>query len=255
VGVPVHSDDTLPITSYFQLLEVNYNIVFIGTRYVHSRPLRQAIGITKFNINTKSIESINSFPFVPTEDTYFGIADPGLISHNNSIYITSTLYNGAFDTGALVVAKHDTSGKCAWIKYINTGNVAFSRAIYGTSDRGLIVLSSFTTVSGMGNPNEDMLILKLNEDGYPLSIVNVSEQLRTGIVIYPNPAQEELHIKGAVTGSVASVYNSVGQLMMQETIRSSDQVFSIQQLASGNYLYQINDKNGQKLSSGKWVKR
>ena len=254
-GVLPTGNDTLLYTRNMELLEIAPDIVFAGVRYTHMGPVRPAVGISRYNMNTKRLESINSFPFIASpkiEDANLTYSSHGLIYHNNAIYLTSCLKGPLVK---LIIAKHDTSGKCNWIRYIDTDKQLVFSAIFGCSDRGLMVLSSFDTTSNTTYPNLDMLILKFNEDGFPLSTVNVSEQLRTGIIIYPNPAQEELHIKGAVTTSVVLIYNSFGQLIMQEIIRSSDHVLAIQQIPSGKYIYQINDKNGQKITSGNWIKR
>jgi hypothetical protein len=254
-GVLPTGNDTILYTRNIELLEIAPDIVFAGVRYTHMGPGRPALGISRYNMNTKRLESINSFPFIASpkiEDATLISGYHSLIYHNNFMYLTSCLQGPLYK---LIIAKHDTSGKCNWIRYIDTDKQLVFSAIFGCSDRGLMVLSSFDTSSNTTYPNLDMFILKFNEDGFPLSTVNVSEQLRTGIIIYPNPAQEELHIKGAVTTSVVSIYNSFGQLLMQEIIRSSDHVCPIQQLPSGKYIYQVNDKNGQKITSGNWIKR
>lgn len=254
-GILATGRDTILYFKNMELLEIAPNIVLAGIQYMHIGPVRPAVGISRYNMNTKRLESINSFPFIPSpkiEDATLISSSHGLIYHNNAIYLTSGYIGPIIH---LIIAKHDTSGKCAWIRYVDTDKALTFSGIFGCSDRGLIVLSSFKTTSNTIYPNADMLILKFNEEGFPLSTVNVSEQLRSGIVIYPNPAQEALHIKGAATNSIASIYNNFGQLIMQEIIRSSDHVLSIQQLPLGNYLYQINDKNGQKITSGNWIKR
>jgi hypothetical protein len=185
----------------------------------------------------------------------------GMVNSGNAVYTLGHSIKWG-SVRYIAVAKYDTAANPKWVSYLGDGLHNFkANSIYSCKDGSILVNGLVDTFFwdsfGTGYyVKDDFYVIKLDSsNGYPLSIVNVSEQLRTGIVIYPNPAQEELHIKGAVLGSVASIYNSVGQLMMQETIRSSDQVVPIQQLASGNYLYQINDKNGQKLSSGKWIKR
>ncbi|MDI9320830.1 MAG: T9SS type A sorting domain-containing protein [Phycisphaerales bacterium] len=255
-GMPSTTNDTVLFNGInVDLLEINEDIILAGTKLFHLGPFRPSLGLMKYNMTTKRLVSINSFPFYPSlvDDYSFTTTFNTIGNHFNNIYYASTLHNSAYTVNKLAVAKHDTSGKCQWLRYIETGENIQTISLFGTSDSGLMLLAIINKYSPVSNT--DMFIIKLNENGFPLSIINVSEQLRTGIVLYPNPATNTISFKGAATGSQVLLYNMLGQLLLQEKIVQDEEAISVSQLPTGTYSYTINDADGHKISSGKWIKQ
>lgn len=71
-------------------------------------------------------------------------------------------------------------------------------------------------------------------------------EVRTGndIVIYPNPAKEQLTITGTSLMAIA-VMNAIGQVLIaQKNYNSNKAIVNVSSLAAGVYFIRVSDKNG-----------
>ncbi len=69
--------------------------------------------------------------------------------------------------------------------------------------------------------------------------------LPEGLKVYPNPAQDALHIEGAA-GAHFTLSNHIGQQVLQGQIHSAQDVLDIRSLPSGTYLLQLTDTQGRR---------
>jgi len=87
--------------------------------------------------------------------------------------------------------------------------------------------------------------------------LQVIEDKRIGVKIYPNPVQFILHVEFERTGAtqkIISLYNAAGQsILMKQTTENTAQI-DVRQLASGTYFIRINDADGKVLFNGKVIK-
>jgi hypothetical protein len=72
--------------------------------------------------------------------------------------------------------------------------------------------------------------------GTPLGMQNLT--LESPISIYPNPADNALHIviSEALLGQTYRLYNNVGQLVLTDTLRATQTEVGVSSLAAGTYL-------------------
>ncbi|MDR2626566.1 MAG: leucine-rich repeat domain-containing protein, partial [Dysgonamonadaceae bacterium] len=70
-----------------------------------------------------------------------------------------------------------------------------------------------------------------------------SDQLFSGLVIYPNPFFGELHVKGA-TGCMLRVLNVVGVAVHTQKITTSDEIFQLNNIPAGLYFFRL-EKEGK----------
>jgi hypothetical protein len=252
IGEPTTMKDTLLFGINSNHLEVNPNVFLVGTRLFHYDVVRYAWGLNKYDMNTKTLIKRNSFPYIIEDPTSLQSSPNSIIKHNNKVYFSGA--NTLFEN-KIAVGRFDTSGKPEWIKYFKNGTLPVrSYGLFGCSDGGIIVLGYDQFSSGVGKPRGDFYIFKLDENGNPLSIRNISEQLRNGISIYPNPASDKINIKGASIGSQILFYNMNGKLVLKEKITSNNNPIYIDYLPAANYSYQIINSDGQKISSGVCIK-
>lgn len=74
-------------------------------------------------------------------------------------------------------------------------------------------------------------------------------------MLYPNPAKDYLNFDmGNDIDYTLSVYNQLGNLLLQKNINSETNVIDIQNFKSGIYFYQLQNKKG-KMINGKFVKQ
>ncbi|MDI9320316.1 MAG: T9SS type A sorting domain-containing protein [Phycisphaerales bacterium] len=214
-------------------------------------------GISKFNTLTRSVvhNCVNPKDFSKIT-TLVNAQNHSVTGRYQNIFTIGS--GGGFPIDSkndyFAVTCYDTSAQVKWHHYFGGDAYYNASNIYACNDGAVMVMA----VRYDHNPDfqRDYYIFKLDSaTGYPTSIVNVSEQLRSGIVVYPNPAQDVLHIKGAIRGSSITLYDMLGKAILTETMHSSnDWVVPISQLPTGNYLYKIADQQGLQLSSGKWIK-
>lgn len=80
--------------------------------------------------------------------------------------------------------------------------------------------------------------------------VGVSEQvLADGIKIYPNPANDVLHISGINTGGKIELYNMLGVKVYGGMASGEKENINISQLPTGNYIIQITDVDGHRMQT------
>jgi hypothetical protein len=77
------------------------------------------------------------------------------------------------------------------------------------------------------------------------SLPNSIEELEYAWKIYPNPANEQLVIEGATAGSMLQLTNTLGQVVLNETITAAVNTLDISQVGAGTYLLSIANENGQ----------
>ncbi|MBN2762347.1 MAG: T9SS type A sorting domain-containing protein, partial [Bacteroidales bacterium] len=81
----------------------------------------------------------------------------------------------------------------------------------------------------------------------------VDDLIEEGITMFPNPANDQLTIKGLTENSNVKIMNAVGQLVYNGLIESSKAVINVSSLDNGVYILQI-DANGKVLTT-KFIKQ
>ncbi len=253
------------------VLEVSKGNVIVGPMVIIGMSFSEnSNGIIKYNTTTKKVLKRSAFPH--DLDSYKNRVQLGSLNNmatsGNSIYTLtqSKEYIKPRDTVSpfnyIIVAKYDTSGNPLWRQYLGDGlHVYGANSIYACKDGGVMICGYtdavvWSSTTGRWSNNQDFYVVKLDSaTGYPTSIVNISEQLRSGIVVYPNPATTELHIKGATSGSKAILYDMMGKEVYNAALDPTNCSIPISHLPTGNYLYKIIDQEGLQLSTGKWIKQ
>jgi serine protease AprX len=84
--------------------------------------------------------------------------------------------------------------------------------------------------------------------------LGIEELQRQSVVFYPNPSHGIVTVvlPEAITGAVITVFNNLGQVVLQTEIFADAPSFSIGELAGGMYCYNL--RAGQEVFTGKLVK-
>jgi sugar lactone lactonase YvrE len=64
----------------------------------------------------------------------------------------------------------------------------------------------------------------------------------TQLKVYPNPAQDQLHIEHATPNTTYHVYNIVGGVMLRGVLQANENTISLHSLPPGMYLLQLTDE-------------
>jgi hypothetical protein len=126
-------------------------------------------------------------------------------------------------------------------------------AILATQDSGC-VLSCSRYDYLIQNEENDVYILKVNQDGLLVStpenpIINTKAHY-----IYPNPGGDLLNINSPLDRLKVQLINLIGRMECEVELSVGTNSISVSCLPAGVYLYRIMDKYQQIIQSGKWIK-
>lgn len=76
-----------------------------------------------------------------------------------------------------------------------------------------------------------------------ISMADLCENSVDDILIYPNPASNEIHIKGIKEPTNFTMISNDGKQVMSGTVSENKSSISIQEISSGNYIITLNKKN------------
>lgn len=129
-----------------------------------------------------------------------------------------------------------------WSAFPNKTNAEIVQLVKASADR----FASPDNNYGYGIPDF--------QQAYNTALLSVSEFDAKGFVVYPNPANNQVTITftDAVTKPTIAFYNSLGQLVLQQTIENNPAI-SLDNLNSGIYIYKITFDNVSQ--TGKLVKK
>ncbi|ESU21355.1 serine endopeptidase [Flavobacterium cauense R2A-7] len=129
-----------------------------------------------------------------------------------------------------------------WSAFPNKTNAEIVQLVKASADR----FASPDNNYGYGIPDF--------QQAYNTALLSVSEFDAKGFVVYPNPANNQVTVTftDVVTKPTIAFYNSLGQLVLQQTIENNPAI-SLDNLNSGIYIYKITFDNVSQ--TGKLVKK
>lgn len=136
-----------------------------------------------------------------------------------------------------------------WLKYYGGDAYYHTYSMTTTSDHGCVVVATRFDDEHPEN-DRDIYVLKVNDEG----LVTWDETIQPSedvYKIYPNPGNNVLNLDFQEKHFVFELYNNTGQLVLT---KENQRRINTSALRSGIYFYRI-IKDGEILSSGKWVKR
>ncbi len=124
-----------------------------------------------------------------------------------------------------------------------------------TSDGGCILVGKIW--DWQINPffNSDIFFLKLDRNGNIVGSQGINAAItQNEILVYPNPAKDYLNFDmGLYRDFQLSVYNQLGQILLQKNFTTGNNTINIRDFTTGIYFYKLLTKNG-KVISEKFVK-
>ena|SRR5699024_168223 len=83
--------------------------------------------------------------------------------------------------------------------------------------------------------------------------LSVKNQEKYNLVLYPNPAQEEIYIENLTATAEIEIYTISGKKLLQQQVNSSAESVNISNLSAGIYFYAFK-REGKSLKRGKLIK-
>ncbi|MCL5073004.1 MAG: T9SS type A sorting domain-containing protein [Actinobacteria bacterium] len=192
-----------------------------------------------------------------TEDCGKGID----LDATGNVYTTGYFYGAAdFNPGAATntltpagncdafISKLDATGNFVWAKKMGGTDFDFGNAL-NVDGSGNVVAAGYFQGTGDFDPGSvvynltsagsyDMFISKSQNTS---EVSDVNENTKQ-LIIYPNPASEQIVIKGEKISSV-SIFSITGQILKSQKINNADEVsVVVNELENGYYFIRIQEK-------------
>jgi photosystem II stability/assembly factor-like uncharacterized protein len=137
--------------------------------------------------------------------------------------------------------------------YLNSSNNKQFTYIGGSSGFGMAI---FNGKLWLGTNGMSTFYRSLADFGYDITVGEKApnnEKIKSSGVVFPNPTKDKLTITDLAQGSQLTIYNSIGQLVVQLS-NSQSQTIDISKLEKGIYTYSIINNKQNEISSGKFIK-
>ncbi len=182
-------------------------------------------------------------------------------STNDSIFVTGTTYSLGSDftvpqDNTIFLWNFSINGTVNWQKYYSMDKLVTVSNITKTTDGGCFITG---TVWDWHNSTDfsatDIFFLKVDINGNVTGSLGINEKIKQSeILVYPNPAQASITFNtGMYSNYQLSIFNALGQTVLQQHCSSAQNTFSIQDFQQGMYYYRLLTDHG-KVINGKFVK-
>ncbi len=179
----------------------------------------------------------NSLEIDNEGNIYFGGNTRNTIQWNETI---STTANGF--SNDILVLKYNTSGNVIWAKTAGGNSYDQLHSISLLPDGNLVITgiakenTTFEPLSHTPtNPNYYPFVTRLNQ-----TTLDLPENEIKSLIVYPNPAKETITVQSNYQNGVATLHNSLGQLLKTVVITSNETTFDISELSKGAYFFKLN---------------
>ncbi len=147
-----------------------------------------------------------------------------------------------FDNGAIVMDENFSQiGSQTWTSF----NIPFDT--YVDADSATIILCAFLPAGPTDGPNGNSVLYvdNLNFDEL-ISSVDEHASKSASFSLYPNPAASVISIATDArinSGAQLSIFNSLGQLVHAEPLRTNQQQINVSDLSSGVYMLELTSES------------
>ncbi len=102
----------------------------------------------------------------------------------------------------------------------------------------------YLTVNGIMQGRDELLDKAMQIGCSVAAVPNV--QLKPAINVFPNPANDVIHIDNLQTNAIYVVYNILGSTVQEGMLKAGNNTLSLMSLANGMYLLEITDNEGRR---------
>lgn len=149
-------------------------------------------------------------------------------------------YTGNFNPANIALNYMGDSGSSSVGSTVATMNLTMP------ANSTMVIVVNETTANSTFSADYSLDIFSSNCGG----ILKTAESGGKSISIYPNPVKTVLFVNG-MKANEAKIYDSSGKLV---PVQTSENQINVEGLPKGNYLLQMNDKNGNKMTT-KFIKK
>ena len=90
---------------------------------------------------------------------------------------------------------------------------------------------------------ESLALIRFFNVANNVVVTGISEQIRSGVNLYPNPTKDFIYIEGITGVSNVKIYNPMGQLVFEKVLDTDDSKINVSELPNGTYLISVFSDN------------
>lgn len=204
------------------------------------------IGVPADAFNTLTVGAVNSSEtyaaFSSIGPSFDGRVKPDIMAQGVSAIISGTTGNISTSNGTSF-SSPITAGlvACLWQALPDKTNAEILQIIKESADR----YSSPNIQYGYGIPDFSLALQ---------NALGIEKQSKAEFALYPNPAYNEINIFLPTTEKAnVSIFNNIGQLVIQQVVYKEKNSFSVEGLPAGVYFYKVN--SGSVSRAGRLIKK
>lgn len=170
----------------------------------------------------------------------------GVRSLSDGNYLAFGSYRDTINVNAVNawLVKFDINGNILWQRFFNKhggNNHNYFRDLKETPDKGFVIVGELTNLSLW---QQNLWLIKLDSMGceIPNCAVGITEETKAStpaFTLYPNPAQDVLHIEITLPNSTFVIYDITGKQMLQKELKGTIAQIDISSLPAGLYICRI----------------
>jgi hypothetical protein len=83
-------------------------------------------------------------------------------------------------------------------------------------------------------------LIKLNKDGYAMSVDHNGSPLAHDVVVYPNPGNDILFLETQLRNATFTLYDLTGRVILEQIVAPGRTTLPVQPFKSSIYIYKVN---------------
>ena len=213
--------------------------------------IRNQNGVTKDSIIIGDMQKTYEISSVSRVVDFFTLDSIFVAGFNYSL---DSLFND-YEDNTIFLWNIKLNGQINWQKYYGIGKKFIVYDITKTTDGGCFLIGTVWDWHNFLQYTTDIFFLKVDRNGNITGSVGINEKIsQNEILVYPNPAKDYINFEmGMYKDFQLTVFNSIGQCVLEKHFTSANNTINIQSFKQGIYYYNLVNAKEKRIS-GKFVK-
>jgi hypothetical protein len=148
----------------------------------------------------------------------------------------------------------DTTLGLNWQKFYGGDGYYTLYGVLPTRDQGFLMYGTFWDYHHTSDYIRYLSLIKVNKDGYAVSVDHNRSSLAQDVIVYPNPGNDNLFLETQLRNATFILYDPAGHEVMEQGVVPGRTSLAVHRLKPGMYLYRVS-MDGQLMDEGKWIKK
>ncbi|MEI7663822.1 MAG: T9SS type A sorting domain-containing protein [Bacteroidota bacterium] len=148
----------------------------------------------------------------------------------------------------------DTTLGLNWQKFYGGDGYYTLYGVLPTQDQGFLMYGTFWDYHHTSDYIRYLSLIKVNKDGYAMSVDHSGSPLAHDVIVYPNPGDDVLYLETQIRNATFTLYDLTGHEVMEQSVVQGRTSLPVGNLKSGIYVYKVS-VDAQMMDEGKWIKK